>query len=76
MSGYEVATDIRYIFFRRLSVLGSTMGTKGELIEIMKMVERGALKPVIDSVFPLAEIAVAHRRMQERKAFGKIILNP
>ena len=55
-SGFEVATDIRYIFFRRLSVLGSTMGTKGELLEIMRMVERGALKPVIDSVFPLADI--------------------
>jgi len=75
-SGYEVATDIRYIFFRRLSVLGSTMGTKGELLEIMRMVDRGALKPVIDSVFPLAEIAAAHRRMQERKTFGKIVVNP
>jgi len=75
-SGYEVATDIRYIFFRRLSVLGSTMGTRGELIEIMRMVERGALKPIIDSVFPLAEIASAHKRMQERKTFGKIVVNP
>ncbi|HZI92787.1 MAG TPA: zinc-binding dehydrogenase [Patescibacteria group bacterium] len=75
-SGFEVATDIRYIFFRRLSVLGSTMGTKGELLEIMRMVERGALKPVIDSVFPLADIGLAHRRMQERKAFGKIVVNP
>lgn len=75
-SGYEVATDIRYIFFRRLSVLGSTMGTKGELLQIMNLVERGALKPVIDSTFPLTEIATAHRRMQERKAFGKIVVNP
>jgi len=75
-SGYEVATDIRYIFFRRLSVLGSTMGSKGDLLEVMNLVERGALKPVIDSVYPLAEIATAHRRVQERKVFGKVILNP
>lgn len=75
-SGFEVATDLRYIFFRRLSVLGSTMGTKGELVEIMNLVERGELKPVIDAVFPLSEIATAHKRMQERKAFGKIVVNP
>jgi len=75
-SGFEVATDIRYIFYRRLSVLGSTMGPKGELLEVMNLVERGALRPVIDSVFPLSEIAAAHRRMQDRKAFGKIIVNP
>lgn len=75
-SGFEVATDIRYIFFRRLSILGSTMGTKGELLQVMSLIERGELKPVIDSTFPLAEIGLAHRRMQERKAFGKIIINP
>ncbi|HET6371713.1 MAG TPA: zinc-binding dehydrogenase [Candidatus Polarisedimenticolia bacterium] len=75
-SGFEVATDIRYIFFRRLSVLGSTMGTKGELLEVMHLIERGALKPIIDSVFPLADIAKAHRRIEERKTFGKVIVNP
>lgn len=75
-SGFEVATDIRYIFFRRLSILGSTMGTKGELLQVMNLMERGDLKPVIDSTFPLAEIALAHRRMQERKVFGKIVINP
>lgn len=75
-SGFEVATDIRYIFFRRLSILGSTMGTKGELLQVMSLMERGDLKPVIDSTYPLEEIGLAHRRMQERKAFGKIIINP
>ncbi len=75
-SGYEVATDLRYIFFRRLSILGSTMGTKGELLQIMNLVERGMLRPVIDSTWPLAEVASAHARMESRKAFGKIIVNP
>ncbi|MGH9868764.1 MAG: zinc-binding dehydrogenase [Candidatus Polarisedimenticolia bacterium] len=75
-SGFEVATDIRYIFFRRLSILGSTMGSKGDLLEVMNLMERGALKPVIDSVFPLAEVAAAHKRIQDRKIFGKVILNP
>ena len=75
-SGYEVATDIRYIFFRRLSVLGSTMGSKGDLLQVMDLVGQGALKPVIDSVYPMSEIAAAHRRMQDRKQFGKIVINP
>jgi NADPH:quinone reductase-like Zn-dependent oxidoreductase len=75
-SGYEVATDLRYIFFRRLSILGSTMGSKGELLQVMDLVKQGKLKPVIDSVVPLAEIATAHRKLEGRKIFGKIVLNP
>ncbi len=75
-SGFEVATDIRYIFFRRLSVLGSTMGSKGELLQVMNLVNRGDLRPVIDSVYPLSQIQSAHKRMQDRKVFGKIIINP
>jgi len=75
-SGYEVATDLRYIFYRRLSILGSTMGTKGELLQIMNLVERGMLRPVIDSTYPLKEIGAAHARMESRKAFGKIVVNP
>ena len=75
-SGFEVATDIRYIFFRRLSILGSTMGTKGELLQIMTLMKRGALEPIIDSSFPLDQIAAAHKRMEDRKGFGKIIVNP
>jgi NADPH:quinone reductase-like Zn-dependent oxidoreductase len=75
-SGYEVATDLRYIFFRRLSILGSTMGSKGELLQVMNLVKQGKLKPVIDSVFPLAEIAAAHKKLEGRKIFGKIVVNP
>jgi NADPH:quinone reductase-like Zn-dependent oxidoreductase len=75
-SGYEVATDLRYLFYRRLSLLGSTMGTKGELLQIMNLVERGMLRPVIDSTYPLKEIAAAHTRMESRKSFGKIVVNP
>ncbi len=75
-SGFEVATDLRYIFFRRLSVLGCTMGTKGELLQVMHLMGEGQLQPVIDSVYPLAQIAEAHKRMQDRKVFGKIVVNP
>jgi NADPH:quinone reductase-like Zn-dependent oxidoreductase len=73
-SGFEVTTDIRYIFFRNLSILGSTMGSKSELLHIMRLVERKALKPVVDTVYPLKKIAEAHKRLEERKSFGKIVL--
>ncbi|MBI3450330.1 MAG: zinc-binding dehydrogenase [Acidobacteria bacterium] len=75
-SGFEVATDIRYIFYRNLSILGSTMGSKSELLEIMRLVEKKALRPVVDSVLPLEKIADAHRRMEGRKHFGKIVVKP
>jgi len=75
-SGFEVATDIRYIFFRNLSILGSTMGSKSELLEIMRLVEKKLLKPIVDTVFPMEKIADAHRRMEGRKQFGKIVVNP
>ncbi len=75
-SGFEVATDIRYIFYRNLSILGSTMGSKSELLDVMRLVEKKALKPVVDSVFPMEKAAEAHRRMESRKHFGKIVLKP
>ena len=75
-SGFEVTTDIRYIFFRNLSILGSTMGTKSELLAIMRLVEKKALKAVVDTVFPMEKIAEGHKRLEARKNFGKIIITP
>jgi NADPH:quinone reductase-like Zn-dependent oxidoreductase len=75
-SGFEVATDIRYIFYRNLSILGSTMGSKSELLHVMRLVEKRALRPVVDSVFPMEKVADAHRRMEARKHFGKIVVKP
>lgn len=66
--------DIRYIYSRHLSLFGSFMGTKSELIEALKFFPSGKLKPVIDSVFPLAQAGEAQRKMEERKNFGKIVL--
>ena len=73
-SGFEVATDIRYIFFRNLSILGSTMGSKSELLDIMRLVEKKTLKPVVDGVFNLDKIGDAHKRLEGRKAFGKVVV--
>ncbi len=75
-TGYDPLTDLRHVFYRQLSVIGSTMGSKGELFRILQFVEEGKLRPVHDRTLPLAEAAAAHRLLEERKSFGKIVLVP
>jgi NADPH:quinone reductase-like Zn-dependent oxidoreductase len=75
-SGYQGATDIRYVFSKGLSILGSSMGTRAELLKIAGLVGDGKLKPVIDRVLPFERVADGHRAMAERTLFGKILLRP
>ncbi len=75
-SGPHAVTDLRHIFYRQLSILGSTMGSKGELFEILRFVEEGKLRPVRDRVLPLAEAAQAQTLLEGRAQFGKIVLEP
>ncbi len=75
-TGSEAKFDIRFLFARQLSFLGSYMGTMGELHEVLKHVFSGRLKPVIDTTFPLREARAAHERMEKSEMFGKIVLNP
>jgi NADPH:quinone reductase-like Zn-dependent oxidoreductase len=75
-SGFTPAIDLRHVFFRQIEILGSTMGSKGDLFEVLRHVERGALRPVVDRTMPLWEAAEAHRLLEERKVFGKIVLLP
>src|SRR5689334_5238464 len=73
-TGAEVSINLRLVFFKLLSILGSTMGSLAELHEIMKHVEAGRLRPVVDRVLPLEEIAEGERVLEEREAFGKVVL--
>jgi NADPH:quinone reductase-like Zn-dependent oxidoreductase len=75
-SGYQGSTDIRYVFSKGLSILGSTMGSRAELSRLARFVGERRLKPVIDRVLPLEKVADGHRAMAERSLFGKIILTP
>jgi len=75
-SGSEVVTDLRYVFYKQLQILGSTMGRKGDLSTIFKLIEEGKLKPVIDRVLPLSEVREAHRIVEAGRHFGKIVLLP
>ena len=75
-TGYNGAIDIRYLFTRQISLLGSFMGTLGELHRVLKFVFKGQLKPVIDRVYPMSEIAEAHRRLENKEQFGKAVVLP
>jgi NADPH:quinone reductase-like Zn-dependent oxidoreductase len=75
-SGFDVQTDIRQIFYRHLTILGSFMGSKAELLEAMKFVECGAIRAVVDQSLPLSEARRAHELMEDRAQFGKLVLTP
>ncbi len=74
-SGRQVQFDLRTLFGRNLTVRGSRMGRRDGLTAVLEGVKTGSLKPVVDWVFPLEDAASAHRRMEERLNFGKIVLS-
>lgn len=75
-SGPKVEVAMNLVFFKSLSILGSTMGSLGELHQVLAHVAAGRLAPVVDSVLPMSRVAEAHRRLEERDVFGKIVLDP
>jgi len=75
-TGPQVGIDLRFLFARQLSLLGSYMGTLAELHEVLKHIFQGTLKPVVDHIFPLKEARAAHEYMERSQMFGKIVLNP
>ncbi len=75
-SGPEASFDLRFLFGRQLSFLGSYMGTMGELHGVLAHLFSGRLKPVIDKSFPLREARAAHEHLEKSEQFGKVILNP
>ena len=75
-SGFHPQIDLRHIFFRQVEVLGSTMGSKADLLAVLGHVAAGRLQPVVHAVMPLALAADAHRLLENRGAFGKVVLEP
>jgi NADPH:quinone reductase-like Zn-dependent oxidoreductase len=75
-TGPQVGIDLRFVYSRQLSILGSYMGTMGELHEVLKHVFSGRLKPIVDRTFALGEARAAHEYMEKSRMFGKIVLNP
>ncbi|TLZ43753.1 MAG: zinc-binding dehydrogenase, partial [Methanobacteriota archaeon] len=74
-TGPMLELDARYLFWRQLSVLGSTMANQREFEEVMKLVFMGRLKPVVDRVFPLDQAREAHEYLTRGEQFGKVVLS-
>ena len=73
-SGAFASQDLSNIYYYQQSILGSRMGTKSEFEQVLKLVESGILKPVIDKIFLLKDAEKAIQRLSESRQFGKIIL--
>jgi NADPH:quinone reductase-like Zn-dependent oxidoreductase len=75
-SGFDARTDLRQVFYRHLTILGSMMGSKAELLAAMKFIASGQIRAVVDRTLPLAEARQAHELMEDRAQFGKLVLVP
>ncbi|ALS29939.1 NADPH:quinone oxidoreductase [Paenibacillus sp. 32O-W] len=75
-TGFEAVTDLRYVWVREISILGSNAWERRDLETLLELVVQGKLKPVIDRVLPLEEIREAHRLIEGREIFGKVIIKP
>lgn len=73
-TGYDVRVDLRFLFSKQQELLGSYMGSMGELHRVLDFVFRKQLKPVIDSVYALDDVRAAHERIERKEQFGKVVL--
>ena len=73
-TGASVSLDLRYVFSRHLTILGSMMGTRNELLTITQLIGQRRLKPVVDTVYPLQQARAAQERLLKRQVFGKLVL--
>ena len=73
-TGPNVAIDLRHLFARQLTLLGSYMGTMEDLHEVLGHVFAGRLKPVVDREFPLSEVRAAHEYLEKSQMFGKVVM--
>lgn len=68
--------EIRHVFWKQQSIIGSTMASRAEFEEVMRLVLDGSLTPVVHDVMPLAQIRAAHERLENGDVFGKLVLEP
>lgn len=75
-AGYDPKTDIRFIWRREVNILGSDGWQRQDLVNLLDAVRGGRMRPVVDRVLPLEEIREAHRLLEEREVFGKVVVTP
>jgi NADPH2:quinone reductase len=74
-SGPNPPAQLHRIWWKQLTIFGSTMGTKEDFEGAYDLVASGAAKPIVDRVFPLEEAAAAHAYLEEGRQFGKVVLS-
>ena len=74
LSGHQASIDLRHLFARQLSLLGSYMGGKAELLRAAQLFFDGQVGPVVDRTLPLSDVGRAHERLERSEHFGKIVL--
>jgi NADPH:quinone reductase-like Zn-dependent oxidoreductase len=74
VSGSVVETDLKRIYLNHLSVIGSTMGSPAEFERVLDLLASGAIRPIIDRIYPLEQAAEAQRRLENREQIGKVLL--
>ncbi len=75
-TGSKVEIDLRFFFTQQHCILGAYMGSRHDLLQCLRLLERRIFRPVVDSVFPLEKLAEAQERMARREMFGKIVVTP
>jgi alcohol dehydrogenase len=75
-SGHDAVTDLRYVWVREIDIRGSDGWTRPGLLELARLVEAGELEPVLHGVFPLSRSRDALAELEERRAFGKVVVLP
>jgi NADPH:quinone reductase-like Zn-dependent oxidoreductase len=75
-TGPIVKLDLRYLFSKHLSLLGSYMGSKAELLKVLEYFPQKKLQPVVDCVIALKDAKAAHKIIENRQQFGKVVLTP
>lgn len=75
-TGPDPPAELNHVFYRQLSVVGTTMGTRQELRRLLAMLRATGVRPHVDDVYPLGDAATALRRLHEGEVFGKLVLTP
>ena len=74
--GFDVDINLWQLFIKELVLIGSYAGTRQDFIDVMRLAEKGEIRPVIHATLPLGRAAEAQAMLRDRAAFGKILLNP
>ena len=75
-TGFQAATDLRYVWVREETIIGSNGWRRADLESLVKLADSGRIVPVVDRVLPLAQTRDAEEAIERREVFGKMIVDP